>query len=48
MLIIVGGKNRYTTLSSMEMFDSTTGQWYICEDLATTASQLAAVCCSNS
>ena len=33
LLIIVGGKNRYTTLSSTEMFDSTTGRWYICEDL---------------
>jgi len=32
-LIIAGGKNKYTTLVSTEMFDSITGLWYTCGDL---------------
>ena len=32
-LIVAGGRNKYTTLASTEMFDSTTGQWYTCGDL---------------
>ena len=34
MLIITGGKDdKYKTLSSTELFDSTNGQWYTCSDL---------------
>ena len=34
MIIIVGGEaSMYETLSSTELYDSTTRQWYTCDDL---------------
>ena len=33
MLIITGGKDNNGKLSSTELFDSVTGQWYACNDL---------------
>ena len=33
MLIVIGGNNGYSTLSTTELFDGTTDQWYKCDDL---------------